>query len=59
VPEPLFEQLAVGGKMVVAVGFSLHQDLQVITKTEGGGREVRRVSLINLAPMTGEVNQQN
>jgi protein-L-isoaspartate(D-aspartate) O-methyltransferase len=59
VPEPLFEQLAVGGRMVVAVGFSLHQDLQVITKTEGGGREVRRVSLINLAPMTGEVNQQN
>jgi protein-L-isoaspartate(D-aspartate) O-methyltransferase len=58
VPEPLFEQLAVGGKMVVAVGFSLHQDLQVITKTPGG-REVRRVSLINLAPMTGEVNQQN
>lgn len=59
VPEPLFEQLAVGGRMVVAVGYSLHQDLQVITKTPGGGREVRRVSLINLAPMTGEVNQKN
>ena len=58
VPEPLFEQLAVGGKMVVAVGYSLHQDLQVITKNADGDREVRRVSLINLAPMTGEVNQQ-
>ncbi len=58
VPEPLFEQLAVGGKMVVAVGFSLHQDLQVITKTADGGREIRRVNLISLAPMTGEINQQ-
>lgn len=56
VPEPLFDQLKVGGKMVVAVGFSLHQDLQVITKT-AEGREVKRVSLINLQPMTGEVNQ--
>lgn len=58
-PEPLFEQLAVGGRMVVAIGFSLHQDLQVITKTADGEREVRRVSLINLSPMTGEVNQNN
>jgi protein-L-isoaspartate(D-aspartate) O-methyltransferase len=58
VPEPLLDQLAVGGKMVVAVGFSLHQDLQVITKTDTNDREVRRVSLISLAPMTGEVEQR-
>jgi protein-L-isoaspartate(D-aspartate) O-methyltransferase len=58
IPEPLFEQLAIGGRMVVAVGFSLHQDLQVITKRADGSREVKRVSLISLAPMTGEVNQQ-
>lgn len=58
VPEPLFEQLAVGGRMVVAVGFSLHQDLQVITKKPGGARETKRVSLISLAPMTGEIDQR-
>ncbi|MCG8460103.1 MAG: protein-L-isoaspartate(D-aspartate) O-methyltransferase [Holophagales bacterium] len=56
IPEPLFEQLAVGGKMVVAVGYSLHQDLKVITKTGKNEREVRRVSLISLAPMRGEID---
>lgn len=59
VPEPLFEQLKIGGRMVVAVGHSLYQDLQVITKNQRGGREVRRVNLISLAPMTGEINDQN
>ncbi|MDA8017714.1 MAG: protein-L-isoaspartate(D-aspartate) O-methyltransferase [Thermoanaerobaculia bacterium] len=59
IPEPLFDQLAPGGRMVIAVGYSLHQDLQVVTKSRGGDREVRRVSLISLAPMTGEVTEQN
>lgn len=59
VPEPLFEQLAPGGRMVVAVGYSLHQDLQVITKSLDGEREVRRVSLVSLVPMTGEVTQED
>lgn len=58
VPEPLLEQLAVGGRMVVAVGYSLHQDLQVITKTSATERTVRRVNLISLSPMTGEVDRQ-
>lgn len=57
IPEPLFDQLAPGGRMVIAVGYSLHQDLQVVTKGQGGDREVRRVSLISLAPMTGEVTE--
>jgi len=52
-PEPLIEQLKIGGKMVVPVG-DLVQDLQVITKT-ADGIERRRVSLVNFAPMTGEV----
>lgn len=58
VPEPLFEQLAVGGRMVVAVGNPLHQDLKVIVKTAEGDRQMRRVSLISLAPMTGEIDNQ-
>ncbi len=51
-PPPLYEQLRMGGKMVVAVG-SLVQEMQVITKTPDG-RVVRPVSLVNLGPMTDE-----
>ena len=58
VPEPLFEQLKIGGRMVVAVGFSLHQDLKVITRTGETEREIKRVNLISLTPMTGEVTQE-
>lgn len=58
IPEPLFDQLAPGGRMVIAVGYSLHQDLQVVTKGADGEREVRRVSLISLVPMTGEVTEE-
>lgn len=59
VPEPLFKQLKIGGRMVVAVGYSLHQDLKVITRTGETEREIKRVSLISLTPMTGEVNQDS
>lgn len=58
-PEPpplLYEQLAVGGRMVVAVG-SLIQEMQLIVKT-AEGPVTRPVSLVNLGPMTGEVNQR-
>ena len=51
-PPPLYRQLRMGGKMVVAVG-SLVQELQVITKTPDG-RLVQAVSLVNLGPMTDE-----
>lgn len=54
VPEPLFQQLKIGGRMVVAVGYSLHQDLKVITRTGETEREIKRVNLISLTPMTGE-----
>jgi protein-L-isoaspartate(D-aspartate) O-methyltransferase len=54
IPEPLFDQLKEGGRLVVAVG-DFVQDLQVITKTEGGGRRVKKVSLVRLGPMSGEV----
>ena len=59
-PEPpplLYEQLAIGGRMVVAVG-SLIQEMQLIVKTSDGP-VTRPVSLVNLGPMTGEVNQQD
>lgn len=58
VPDPLFKQLKFGGKMVIAVGYSLHQDLQVITRVGDTEREVKRVSLISLTPMTGEMTKE-
>ncbi|MEM7583580.1 MAG: protein-L-isoaspartate O-methyltransferase [Acidobacteriota bacterium] len=55
-PPPLYDQLKMGGKMVVAVG-ELVQEMQLITKTPEG-RLTRPVSLVNLGPMTGEVKQR-
>ncbi|MEM8961059.1 MAG: protein-L-isoaspartate(D-aspartate) O-methyltransferase [Acidobacteriota bacterium] len=51
VPDSLFDQLAVGGRMVVATG-RVVQDLKVVTKTANGGREVRRVLPVRIGPMT-------
>lgn len=55
-PEPLFEQLKVGGRMVVAVGDRV-QDLQVITRLKDGGRHIRRIQPVVLGPMTGEIRE--
>lgn len=53
IPQPLINQLRVGGRMVVPVG-GLLQDLLVITKTEDG-LEKRTVIPVKLEPMTGRV----
>lgn len=55
-PEPLIAQLKMGGRMVVPVG-SVVQQLELITKT-ADGLETRKISLVNLAPMTGEVERE-
>jgi protein-L-isoaspartate(D-aspartate) O-methyltransferase len=52
IPQPLLDQLAVGGRMVVAVG-DYFQDLLVLTRTADGIEETR-VDLVRLEPMTGE-----
>lgn len=54
-PEPLIQQLKVGGRMVVPVG-SVIQDLLVLTKHEDGV-SVRAVAPVRLPGMTGEVQQ--
>lgn len=53
IPQPLIDQLRVGGKMVVPVG-DLVQDLVVITKTPQG-IERHTVGAVRLSPMTGHV----
>jgi len=56
VPEPLKQQLAVGGKMVIPVG-EVFQELRVITRTKTGFDE-RRTEAVRFVPMTGEAQKQ-
>jgi protein-L-isoaspartate(D-aspartate) O-methyltransferase len=53
IPEPLIDQLQVGGRMVAPVGGGV-QDLLVITKTRQG-IEKRTVAPVRVSPMTGQV----
>ena len=52
VPEPLKQQLVVGGRLVIPVG-RYHQDLRVITRTATGFEETK-VLPVRFVPMTGE-----
>ncbi len=56
VPQPLVEQLAVGGRMVIPVGED-YQELKLLEKT---ARRVvtRRVLAVRFVPMTGEVQER-
>lgn len=49
-PDVLLHQLAVGGRMVVAVGGDILQNLQVITMTEDGPSR-RKISPVVIEPM--------
>ncbi len=54
-PQPLVDQLAEGGRMVIPVG-TAYQELLVLEKTAGG--LVRRRSIpVRFVPMTGEAQQ--
>ncbi len=55
VPEPLLQQLKVGGKLVVPVG-RFFQDLLVYTRTPSGF-EKRNVTPVRFVPMTGEAQK--
>ena len=52
VPQPLLDQLAIGGRMVIPVG-SWSQELILLTRDETGVRE-QRVLGVRFVPMTGE-----
>jgi len=54
VPQPLLEQLKVGGRLVVPVG-RFFQDLLVYTRT-AEGYEKRNVIPVRFVPLTGEVD---
>lgn len=52
-PEPLLEQLKVGGRMVVPVGTSF-QDLMVITKRGDGTLEKKTIAPVRVSRMEGQ-----
>jgi protein-L-isoaspartate(D-aspartate) O-methyltransferase len=55
IPEPLVEQLAVGGRMVMPVGDSAGtQELTVLTKRSDGTLAQRRTLPVRFVPVTGE-----
>lgn len=58
IPEPLLEQLAVGGRLVIPVG-DYSQDLIVVTRTPEGGYERREVSAVRFVPMTGKAQDEH
>jgi protein-L-isoaspartate(D-aspartate) O-methyltransferase len=56
IPEPLKQQLAVGGKLVIPVGES-YQELRVITRTEAGFDSHTNIP-VRFVPMTGEAQRR-
>ena len=58
VPQPLLDQLAPGGRLVLPVGDGFGQDLLVITKQPDGTFRRETVAPVMFVPMTGEVRQQ-
>jgi protein-L-isoaspartate(D-aspartate) O-methyltransferase len=57
VPQPLVEQLARGGRMVIPVGDN-YQELRVITKDEKGAVRDETVIPVLFVPMTGEAQER-
>jgi protein-L-isoaspartate(D-aspartate) O-methyltransferase len=57
IPEPLIEQLKVGGKMVIPVG-DLYQELLLVEKTEEGVHK-KSVIPVRFVPMTGEAEMRS
>ncbi len=56
VPEPLKQQLKVGGHLVIPVG-ERFQDMRVLTRTKDGFAE-NSVLDVRFVPMTGEVQDK-
>ena len=58
VPEPLLEQLAVGGRLVIPVGRS-YQELLLIEKTLDGSLHRESVAPVLFVPMVGEAERDH
>ena len=58
VPQPLIDQLAVGGRMIIPVGRGNNQDLRVIEKRADGTLSQEDVMPILFVPMTGKAAEE-
>lgn len=54
IPEPLLDQLAPGGRMVIPVG-DFFQELKVFTKDKNGKVTEKDILPVRFVPMTGEI----
>ena len=57
IPQPLIDQLAVGGRLVIPVGKAGDQDLRVITRGKDGTTSESLMG-VRFVPMTGEAQQK-
>ncbi len=56
IPQPLKDQLKIGGRLVIPVG-TFYQELLLITRTEKGFEE-KRLLPVRFVPMTGEAQKK-
>jgi protein-L-isoaspartate(D-aspartate) O-methyltransferase len=56
VPDPLVDQLKIGGRLVIPIG-DFYQDLEVITKTEYGIHQEKMIP-VRFVPMTGQAEEK-
>jgi protein-L-isoaspartate(D-aspartate) O-methyltransferase len=57
IPQPLVDQLARGGRMVIPIGED-YQELRVITRDESGALREETVTGVLFVPMTGEAQER-
>ena len=58
IPQPLVDQLKIGGRMVIPVGPQDRvQELKLIVKQEDGSVKVSTLDLVRFVPMTGEAQK--
>lgn len=56
IPQPLLDQLAPGGRMVIPVG-SFFQELKVLSKDKNGRISEKDILPVRFVPMTGEIEK--
>ncbi len=59
VPQPLLDQLAIGGRLVIPVGTGYHQQLMVCEKQDDGSIDRWSVAPVAFVPMTGEAESRS
>ncbi len=59
IPQPLWDQLRPGGRIVIPVGGEHQlQSLVVVHKLPDGGRRTETITMVRFVPMTGEAQRQ-